>query len=75
MSTLPPKVPVRLVNGTDDDTVPLGVADDYVAQAKAAGGDVSEQVVPGADHFSVIDPQSKAFTTVLAAVRSLLPPV
>ena len=74
MSTLPPKVPVRLVNGADDDTVPLGVADDYVAKAKAAGGDVTEQVVPGADHFAVIDPTTPAFKAVQAAVAALLPP-
>ena len=71
MSTLPPKVPVRLVNGADDDTVPLGVADDYVAKARAAGGDVTEQVVEGADHFAVIDPTSAAFRQVLTTVRSL----
>jgi acetyl esterase/lipase len=71
MSTLPPQVPVRLVNGTDDDTVPLGVADDYVAKARAAGGDVTEQVIEGADHFDVIDPDAEAFTSVLATVRSL----
>lgn len=71
MSTLPPKVPVRLVNGADDDTVPLAVADHYVRQARAAGGDVTEDVVHGADHFAVIDPDSRAFPRVLAAVRSL----
>jgi acetyl esterase/lipase len=71
MSALPPKVPVRLVNGADDDTVPLGVADAYVAKAKAAGGDVTEDVVKGADHFAVIDPDAEAFRHVLAAVRSL----
>jgi acetyl esterase/lipase len=71
MSNLPPTVPVRLVNGADDDTVPLGVADDYVAKATAAGGDVTEEVVEGADHFAVIDPGSKAFDHVLDAVRSL----
>lgn len=71
MSSLPPTVPVRLVNGADDDTVPLGVADDYVARATAAGGDVTEKVVQGADHFAVIDPGSEAFGTVLATVRSL----
>jgi len=74
MSTLPPKVPVRLVNGADDDTVPPVVADDYVAKAKAAGGDVTEQVVPGADHFAVIDPTTPAFKAVQAAVATLLPP-
>ncbi|NUR17101.1 MAG: alpha/beta hydrolase [Dermatophilaceae bacterium] len=74
MSALPPRVPVRLVNGTDDDTVPLGVADAYVAKAKAEGADVTEDVVQGADHFAVIDPNAPAFAHVLAAVRSLLPP-
>ncbi|MFM6851134.1 MAG: alpha/beta hydrolase family protein [Terrabacter sp.] len=74
MSALPPKVPVRLVDGSDDDTVPLGVADAYVKEATAAGGDVTEDVVQGADHFAVIDPTAPAFAHVLSAVRSLLPP-
>jgi acetyl esterase/lipase len=74
MSTLPPKVPVRLVTAADDDTVPPAVADDYVAEAKAAGGDVTEQVVADADHFAPIDPSTPAFQAVLAAVHSLLPP-
>ena len=71
MSTLPPKVPVRLVNGADDDTVPPVVADGYVTEAKAAGGDVTVDLVEGADHFAVIDPTTPAFSHVLAAVRSL----
>lgn len=73
MSTLPPKVPVRLVNGADDDTVPPEVADAYVREATAAGGDVTVQVVPGTDHMAVIDPTDAAFGAVLSAVRSLLP--
>ena len=72
MSTLPPKVPVRLVNGADDDTVPPVTADDYVARATAAGGDVTVDLVEGADHFAVIDPTTPAFAHVLAAVHSLL---
>ncbi|WP_344255829.1 alpha/beta hydrolase [Terrabacter carboxydivorans] len=72
MSTLPPKVPVRLVNGTDDDVVPPEVADAYVAKAKAAGADVTEDLVQGADHFAVITPDTPAFQRVLAAVHSLL---
>ena len=72
MSTLPPKVPVRLVNGADDDTVPPEVADAYVAKAKEAGGDVTVDLVPGADHFAVITPETPAFQRVLKAVRSLL---
>lgn len=73
MSALPPTVPVRLVNGADDDTVPPEVADAYVSEATAAGGDVTVQVVPGTDHMAVIDPARPAFAAVVAAVRSLLP--
>jgi fermentation-respiration switch protein FrsA (DUF1100 family) len=72
MSTLPPKVPVRLVNGDDDENVPMAVADDYVAKARAAGADVTEHVVRGADHFALIDPESAAFAAVLEATRSLV---
>lgn len=73
MSTLPPKVPVRLVNGAVDDTVPPEVADAYASEATAAGGDVTVEVVPATDHMAVIDPTDAAFGAVLSAVRSLLP--
>ncbi|GAA2018323.1 alpha/beta hydrolase [Terrabacter terrae] len=73
MSTLPPKVPVRLVNGADDDTVPPEAADAYVSEATVAGGDVTVQVLPNTDHMAVIDPAHPAFGAVLEAVRSLMP--
>ncbi|WP_034808999.1 alpha/beta hydrolase family protein [Intrasporangium oryzae] len=73
MTSLPPRVPVRLVNASEDDVVPASVADAYVARARAAGGDVSVEVVPAAGHFSLIDPEQPAFARVVAAVRSLVP--
>ncbi len=42
-----------------------------MTEAKAAGGDVTVDLVEGADHFAVIDPTTPAFSHVLAAVRSL----
>ncbi len=72
MSSLPPRVPVRLVSADLDDTVPLGAAADYVAQAVAAGADVSEQVVRDAGHYSLIDPDDPAFAPVLATVSALV---
>ena len=71
MSSLPPRVPVRLITGDQDDMVPPDAASGYLAKAVTAGGDVTEQVVPGAGHYSVIDPDHPAFTTVLAAVAAL----
>jgi acetyl esterase/lipase len=73
MSTLPPRVPVRLVTADQDDTVPPGAAGDYLTRAVAAGGDVTEQVVRGAGHYSLIDPDDPAVATVLAAVSALTP--
>jgi acetyl esterase/lipase len=73
MSSLPPRVPVRLVTADQDDTVPPGAEADYLARAVAAGGDVTEQVLRDAGHYSLIDPDDPAFATVLATVAALLP--
>ena len=71
--TTVPRVPVRLLWGSDDDVVPAAVGDAYLSRARAAGADVTSEVIEGADHFDLIDPAAPAFDTVLAAVRSLSP--
>jgi acetyl esterase/lipase len=55
------QVPVTLVHGTDDDTVPLAMS-----QAFAPGRLVE---IPDAGHFDVIDPMSAAWPAVLSALR------
>ena len=55
-----PPVPVTLVHGIDDDTVPL-----RMSQAFSAGHLVE---IPGADHFDLIDPQSRAWPQVLSVL-------
>ena len=72
MTTLPPRVPVRLVTGIEDDVVPPAAGDHYLARAKASGGDVERELVPDAGHFSLIDPEHPAFARVLAAIASLV---
>jgi acetyl esterase/lipase len=52
-----PPVPVTLVHGVDDDTVPL-----RMSQAFGAGRLVE---IPEAGHFDLIDPQSPAWLQVL----------
>ena len=71
--TTAPRVPVRLLWGDADDVVPAAVGDAYLSQARASGADVTSKVIPGADHFALIDPTAPAFASVLAAVEELLP--
>jgi acetyl esterase/lipase len=55
-----PPVPVTLVHGVDDDTVPL-----RMCQAFTAGHLVE---IPEAGHFDLIDPQSPAWPRVLSVL-------
>jgi pimeloyl-ACP methyl ester carboxylesterase len=71
---LTPAVPVVLLHGTDDRTVPPEVSRSYEQRMRARPGgspEVRLTLLEGADHFAVIDPSHPAFTTVLATVRTL----
>ncbi|WP_345421940.1 alpha/beta hydrolase family protein [Actinomycetospora chlora] len=69
---VPAPAPVVCVHGDADTVVPLDQSQRYVAAARAARGDAQLQVVPGADHFAVIDPAHPAWATVRAAVEGML---
>jgi acetyl esterase/lipase len=56
----PPPVPVTLVHGTDDDTVPLAMSQSFGCGELVA--------IPGAGHFDLIDPLSFAWPHVLLAL-------
>jgi acetyl esterase/lipase len=53
---LPLGVPVLLVHGTADDTVPVRRSRDWVTAASAMGDEVELREVPG-DHREVVDPR------------------
>jgi acetyl esterase/lipase len=55
-----PPVPVTLVHGIDDDTVPLRMSQSFTA------GRLVE--IPRAGHFDLIDPQSQAWPRVLSVL-------
>jgi acetyl esterase/lipase len=67
---LPLDVPVWCVHGTGDDEVPPDQSRDYVAAARAAGGDAHLVEVPG-DHFVVIDEGSGAWARQLEILDQL----
>ncbi len=69
-----PAVPVLLVHGSEDDTVPPVISDSYVAKTSRSGeqhAEVALHGIPGAGHFQLIDPQHPAFATVLDLVAAL----
>lgn len=64
---IPLAVPVLCVHSRRDANVPFSQSAGYVAAATAAGARASLTEVSG-DHFTVIDPRSAAWRTVVAAL-------
>jgi acetyl esterase/lipase len=61
---LPLGVPQLVVHGTDDANVPFPFGPRYAAAASAAGDTCELVVLPGVDHFALIDPASAAWASV-----------
>jgi acetyl esterase/lipase len=63
------RVPVAIVHGDADDRVPVAVSRRY-----AADGDRAPKlyVLPGGDHFGVIDPRSLAWPSVIDALTLIV---
>ena len=62
----PLAVPVLLVHGADDDTVPASMSEAFAAK----GGDVTLSVRAGEGHFEHLDPGSGAWAEVTAFLAS-----
>jgi dipeptidyl aminopeptidase/acylaminoacyl peptidase len=67
---VPLAVPVLLVHGALDDTVPVSVAERFALFAEAAGDEVALDVFPEGDHMGHIDPADPMWE---AAARWLEP--
>ncbi len=70
---VPLGVPQLVVHGDRDVNVAPELSESYAETARRAGDDVELLRVPGADHFTVIDPGSEAWTACIAAIDRLLP--
>lgn len=68
---LPMGVPSMCVHGTADDDVPLSQSQRFVATARRAGDDSRLLVLPGTDHYALIDVTSSAWAACRAAVMDL----
>jgi pimeloyl-ACP methyl ester carboxylesterase len=61
MALVPLDVPVLLVTGDADDTVPSSLSASWAAAATAAGDDVTLHVEPGEGHMGHVDPASRVW--------------
>jgi dipeptidyl aminopeptidase/acylaminoacyl peptidase len=48
--------PVLILQGTDDDNVPLSISERFVATYRAAGGSVERELFPGMPHAFAREP-------------------
>ena len=69
---LPLGVAQVLVQGTNDDQIPAALPGRWADDARRQGDHVEVRMIAGADHFDVVDPQSKAWPLVRDAVVGLL---
>jgi acetyl esterase/lipase len=67
----PPAVPTLIVHGTDDENVPIELSERYEAVLTASGARSALLSLPRADHFDVIDPESRAWPPIVAAIETL----
>jgi len=68
---LPLSVPQVLIQGLEDDQIPPQLPARWAEMARRQGDTVTVTIVPLADHFDVVDPESKAWATVQAAVLKM----
>ena len=65
---LPFSVPQTLLQGSEDEQIPPDLPRRWAEQAKRQGDAVQVSILPGADHFDVVDPQSKVWPAVRKAL-------
>ncbi len=69
---MPITTPQWLLQGTKDDQIPPELPGRWAERGRRLGEQVTVEMIPGADHFDVVDPLSKAWPKVRAAVRAAL---
>jgi acetyl esterase/lipase len=69
---LPFHVPQVLIQGSDDDQIPPELPSRWAEKSRRAGDSATVHMIPSADHFDVVDPESHAWKTVLDSVRKMV---
>jgi acetyl esterase/lipase len=69
---LPLGVPQVLIQGSEDDQIPPQLLARWAETARHQGDTVTVTIIPLADHMDVVNPESKAWSTVQAAVLKMV---
>ncbi len=69
---LPSTVPHLIVHGSEDENVPMRMSVAYHVTATRLGATASLLTLPGADHFDVIDPESRFWPEIASAILELV---
>ena len=69
---LPLGIEQVLIHGTEDDSVPLIVSQEYADRARQLGDTVKLIKLVGGNHFVVIDPGSTAWSRTVEEIKRLL---
>jgi len=71
-SLLPLAAPQLLIQGTKDDQIPPDLPAEWTKLAYQRGSPASVHMIPGADHFDIVDPNSKAWPAVMESIRAMI---
>jgi fermentation-respiration switch protein FrsA (DUF1100 family) len=69
---LPLGVPVRVIHGTADTSVPFDMSEMLIGRATGAGDDCALVALKNSDHFDLVNPDMEAFGVVRRVVRELV---
>ncbi len=61
-----------LIQGTSDDQIPPQLPDAWAKLAQSRESHATVRMISGADHFDIVDPESKAWPEVMQAIRSMV---
>ncbi len=61
-----------IIQGTEDDQIPPTLPARFAEKAKSRGSEAAVLILPGADHFDVVDPENRAWSKVLAQIKAML---
>ena len=68
---LPLEAAQILMQGTEDDQIPAQLPVRWSRLAHSRGSQASVHLLPGADHFDIVDPESKVWPQVLAQCKAV----